>query len=285
MHSLDSSCCRSCSDRAGCWLSPRWRLSGCTLRCKRFRRLDCGPARPRLPRMSWSQPHLCDGRLPRSAGVPAPRDSAFRFPARLYLSAHDRIVSSRRVRLAYRHPATSATPSAVLDRRRLYRPWCGIDPCPCRPPDRRRPDRRPGRASRHHRAGTGLWRRHHRHRQYRWRKEAAWLGCAGRAHGVHQLPRAIRHSRLDLLRLRPRPVRQARRHQRAGDRSRRLLRADSFQRVVARPLSLRPGRMAMAYADVRRGAADEFESGRRRSATLRSCTHRATGRGWCLPAP
>ena len=73
-----------------------------------------------------------DGRLPRRAGVPAPRDSPFRCPARLYLSAHDRVVSSRRVRLAHRHSAKPATPSAVLDRRRLYRPWRGIDPLPCR---------------------------------------------------------------------------------------------------------------------------------------------------------
>ena len=74
--------------------------------------------------------HLSDGRLPRRAGVPAPRDSPFRCPARLYLSAHDRVVSSRRVRLAHRHSAKPATPSAVLDRRRLYRPWRGIDPLP-----------------------------------------------------------------------------------------------------------------------------------------------------------
>ena len=33
-------------------------------------------------------------------------------PARLYLSAHDRVVSSRRVRLAHRHSAKPATPSA-----------------------------------------------------------------------------------------------------------------------------------------------------------------------------
>ena len=84
-----------------------------------------------------AQPHLSDGRLPRRAGVPAPRDSPFRCPARLYLSTHDRLVSSRRVRLAHRHSAKPVTPSAVLDRRRLYRPWRGIDPLPCRRLDRR----------------------------------------------------------------------------------------------------------------------------------------------------
>ena len=46
------SSCRSCLVRAGYWLSPRWRLSGCTLRCRPFRRRDCGPARPRWGRMS-----------------------------------------------------------------------------------------------------------------------------------------------------------------------------------------------------------------------------------------
>ena len=54
--------------------------------------------------------HLSDGRLPRRAGVPAPRDSPYRSPARLYLSTHDRLVSSRRVRLAHRHSAKPATP-------------------------------------------------------------------------------------------------------------------------------------------------------------------------------
>ena len=52
-----------------------------------------------------AQSHLRDGRISRRAGLPAPRDSAFRCPARLYLSAHDRVVSSRRVRLARRHSA------------------------------------------------------------------------------------------------------------------------------------------------------------------------------------
>ena len=155
--------------------------------------------------------HLSDGRLPRRAGVPAPRNSPYRFPARLYLSAHDRVVSSRRVRLAHRHSAKPATPSAVLDRRRLYRPWRGIDPLPCRRLDRGRPDPRPGRTSRHHPAGAGLWRCHHRHRQSRERKEAAGLGRAARTHGLHQLPRAIRHPWLDLLRLWSRPVRPPRR--------------------------------------------------------------------------
>ena len=48
--SLASSSCRSCSVRAGYWLSPRWRLSGCTLRCRSFRRRDCGPGTAALAR-------------------------------------------------------------------------------------------------------------------------------------------------------------------------------------------------------------------------------------------
>ena len=73
-------------------------------------------------------------------------------------------------------------------------------------------------SSRHHTAGTGLWRRHHRHRQSQARKEPAWLGSAARTHGIHQLSRAIRHPWLDLLRLWSWPVRPPRRYQRADHR-------------------------------------------------------------------
>ena len=124
-------------------------------------------------------------------------------------------------------------------------------------------------------------------------RQRRWAGM-----GTHQLPRAIRHPRLDLLRLWSRPVRPPRRYQRADHRSRRLLRTGAIQRVVAGPLPLRSGRMAVAYADVRRGAADEIiidakanermirqSAGRSDPNTFRSCTRRATGRGWCLPAP
>jgi uncharacterized protein len=102
------------------------------------------------------------------------------------------LFSSRRVRLAHRHSAKPATPSAVLDRRRLYRPWRGIDPLPCRRLYRERPDRALAGTSRHHPAGAGLWRRHHRHRQSRERKELlGWAAPLGRMAFTNYLAQSV----------------------------------------------------------------------------------------------
>ena len=160
---------------------PRWLLAAPpgvsrTVSCDAglFRRRDCGPARPRWRRMSRTRTasiRRADFSTCWRSGCARCR---FSCPARLYLSAHGRAVSARRLRLAHRHSAKPATPSAVRDRRRRHRPRRGIDPCPCRQLYRRRPDRRPGRTARHHPAGAGLWRCHHRHCQPR----RAERGCS-----------------------------------------------------------------------------------------------------------
>ena len=119
-----------------------------------------------------------------------------------------------------------------------------------------RPNRRPGRTSRHHLAGAGLWRRHHRHRQSR----AAERGClAGpRRSDAWPLPTISRNpsSLAGSFTAMVSACSAASAYKRAGHRYRRLCRAGAVQRLVAKTLSIRPGRMAVAHADVRRGAAD-----------------------------
>ncbi|WP_311966753.1 DUF418 domain-containing protein [Bradyrhizobium australiense] len=82
--------------------------------------------------------------------------------------------------MAHWHSATAASPSALLDRRRLHRPWRGIDPLPRRRLYRGRPDRRPGRTPRHGSAGAGLWRWYHRHRLNSGKRLLGWAAPLGR---------------------------------------------------------------------------------------------------------
>ena len=223
MRSPDSSSCRSCSVRAGYWLSPRWRLSGCTLRCRSFRRRDCGPARPRLPQ------DVADAHRIYATGgfldVLAFRLREIPLIAALHVYIFPRTIGlfllgafawrTGILRNPSRHLLFSIAAACIGLGAALILCHAGGLIASGRHP-------RPGRTSRHHPAGAGLWRWHHRHRQSRERKAAAGLGRAARTHGLHQLPRAIRHPWLDLLRLWSRPVRPPRRGQRAGHRRCRL---------------------------------------------------------------
>src|SRR6266478_872397 len=82
----------------------------------------------------------------------------------------------------------------------------------------------------------------------------AWVAPAG-THGFYELPGAIRHLRLDFLRLWSRPVRPRRRRHRTRDRCLRVCRRSGDQRPMAAVLSVRPHRVAVAQPDVRHGAA------------------------------
>ena len=169
-------------------------------------------------------PHLSHRRICRRAGVAAARNAADLSHARLHLPAHHRAVSARRLGLAQRHPANAASGPDVLDRRRGHRQRRGLDH------PRLSQGRLVHRSLRHHSAGAGLCRSHHRHRQPRKRQEMARLGRAAGADGLHQLPDAIVDLQFDILRLRPRAVRPSRRRYRARHRHRRLRRAGIFQR-------------------------------------------------------
>ncbi len=103
--------------------------------------------------------------------------------------------------------------------------------------------------------GDRLCRRHHWFREHPTGNDDAGMGRPAGTHGFYELPGAIRHLRLDFLRLWSRPVRPRRRRHRTGDRCLRVCRRSDDQRPMAAVLLVRPHRVAVAQLDVRHGAA------------------------------
>src|SRR5450755_4500940 len=178
-----------------------------------------------------------------------------------HCSSHHRAIPVRHVGVAHRRHSSASGPRTSAGRRLDYR-HCGRS----RADGGQRTARPAGvavapanrffpRSACHASPGDRLCRRHHRFREHPAGNDHAGMGRSARTHGLYELPGAIRHLRLDFLRLWPRPVRPSRRRHRARDRCLRVCRASDDQRAMAALLSVRPDRVAVAQLDVRHGAA------------------------------